>query len=217
MGSYKFTILLPFFIVFIVLNSKPGNSQLPGLFPDPCNLVNCVQGKCNSNDTFIPVCDCNPGWKNLQIANITFPLCIVPNCTMNFDCGGTSLPAPTLPPQNTTATCLWCGDGTCVKDGDANVCQCSQGSANLLNKKDLPCFKECSFGADCINLGFDFGSPPPPSWTENGTSPTPPSSTTFGLNKTGQGSGSAHDAPSSSGARQTLTMLVVVGTFLSWF
>ncbi|KAI3852363.1 hypothetical protein MKX03_018843 [Papaver bracteatum] len=214
MGGYKFTILLPFFIVFIVLNSKLGNSQLP--LPDPsaglCDAVNCVHGKCNSIDTFIPVCDCNPGWKNLQIVNITFPLCIIPNCTIDFDCGGTSLPPPAL----FLTACLWCGDGTCVKDGDANVCQCSQGSANLLNKKDLPCFKECSFGADCINLGFDFGSPPA-SWTENGTSPPPPSSTSFGLNKTGQGSGSAHDAPSSSGARQTLTMLVVVGTFLSWF
>ncbi|XP_026407280.1 slit homolog 1 protein-like isoform X2 [Papaver somniferum] len=196
MGSYKFTILLPFFIVFIVLNSRLGNSQLPpGLFPDPCNHVNCVQGKCRSNDTIIPVCHCNPGWKNLQIANITIPLCIIPDCTFDLDCGGTSLP----PPSPSLSACLWCGYGTCVKDGDANVCKCDQGSANLFNKKDMPCFKECSLGADCINLGFDFGSPPAPG-TENG-----------------QGSGSAQDAPSSSGARQTLTMLVVVGTFLSWF
>ncbi|XP_026407281.1 uncharacterized protein LOC113302565 isoform X3 [Papaver somniferum] len=167
MGSYKFTILLPFFIVFIVLNSRLGNSQLPpGLFPG----------------------------------------------TFDLDCGGTSLP----PPSPSLSACLWCGYGTCVKDGDANVCKCDQGSANLFNKKDMPCFKECSLGADCINLGFDFGSPPAPG-TENGTSPPPPSSTSFGLNKTGQGSGSAQDAPSSSGARQTLTMLVVVGTFLSWF
>ncbi|KAI3902010.1 hypothetical protein MKW98_013684 [Papaver atlanticum] len=202
MGGYKFTILLPFLIVFIVLNSKLGNSQLPDPSADPvCKGVDCVQGKCKPSDRLVPPfdCDCNPGWKKPQFGVFTWPICMVPNCTMNFDCGGTSLPTPPLP-QNTTATCLWCGDGTCVKDGDANVCQCSQGSANLLNKKDLPCFKECSFGADCINLGFDFGSPPPPSWTENG-----------------QGSGSAPDAPSSSGARQTLTMLVVVGTFLSWF
>ncbi|XP_026397855.1 uncharacterized protein LOC113293431 isoform X2 [Papaver somniferum] len=202
MGGYQFTILLPFFIVFIVLNSKLGNSQLPDPSADGvCKGVDCVQGKCKpSNRLLLPFdCDCNPGWKKLQFGDLTWPICMVPNCTMNFDCGGIPVPTPTLPPQNTTATCLWCGDGTCVKDGDADVCQCSQGSANLLNKKDLPCFKECSFGADCINLGFDFGSPPAPG-TENG-----------------QGSGSAHDAPSSTGARQTLTTLVVVGAFLSWF
>ncbi|KAI3982741.1 hypothetical protein MKX01_010224 [Papaver californicum] len=187
MGNYKFTILLPFFIVFILLSSKLGNSQSPDLFPDlACKLVNIVQGKCKpSNDTHAVLhdCECNPGWKKLQIGDVALPLCIVPDCTIDFDCGGTS-PPPLPPPENNTATCLWCGDGTCVKDGDANVCKCSQGSANLFNKKDMPCFKECYFGADCNNLGFGFGSPPPP-WTENGTSPPPLTSTTFGLNKTG--------------------------------
>ncbi|KAI3996201.1 hypothetical protein MKX01_022695, partial [Papaver californicum] len=160
MGNYKFTILLPF---FIVLSSKLGNSQSADLFPDVCSLVNCVQGKCKpSNVTFLPDCDCNPGWKKLQIGDISFPLCIVPDSTS---------PAPPPPPENNTATCLWCGDGTCVKDGDANICKCNQGSANRY------------FGADCNNLGFGSGSPPPP-WTQNGMSPPPPSSTTFGLNKT---------------------------------
>ncbi|KAF3450809.1 hypothetical protein FNV43_RR06898 [Rhamnella rubrinervis] len=42
------------------------------------------------------------------------------------------------------------------------TCQCFEGSENLMNLKGLPCFKQCSLGADCNGLLLVPTSPPPP-------------------------------------------------------
>lgn len=47
-----------------------------------CSLVNCGQGTCKaSNTTSIGIeCECDPGWKKIEIGPLIFPSCILPNC-----------------------------------------------------------------------------------------------------------------------------------------
>ncbi|KAL6334290.1 hypothetical protein AAG906_014690 [Vitis piasezkii] len=118
-------------------------------------------------------CECNPGWKKIRIGALTFPSCIVPNCTLDLQCGkGVSSPPPNptpaslLPPSfNLLDPCayVWCGEGRCLANGSSrHTCQCNEGSANLLNKTSLACLKQCNFGAGCTGLGFGQHSPPSP-------------------------------------------------------
>lgn len=67
-------------------------SGLCGMADLVCSVVNCGQGKCKlSNDSshsiVVPYvgrvgfdCDCNPGWKEIQIGPLTYPSCLIPNC-----------------------------------------------------------------------------------------------------------------------------------------
>ncbi|KAE8682871.1 Detected protein of unknown function [Hibiscus syriacus] len=81
--------------------------------------------------------------------------------TLSSDCGPGSPSPPTLPrPEfNLTDPCsyTWCGDGSCKTNGNSYECDCNADSDNFLNATALPCFKECSLGADCHHLG----TPPP--------------------------------------------------------
>ncbi|XVE52138.1 hypothetical protein DITRI_Ditri02bG0098300 [Diplodiscus trichospermus] len=129
-------------------------------------------------------CQCNPGWRKIQIGPLTFPSCLIPNCTVDFHCGGESPPAPPPPaslppPANQTSHCdlVWCGDGKCASNGTGHVCHCNQGSENLFNSSGLACFKPCYFGADCqgLGLGLPLGRPQPPP-------PPPPSSSSSHAN-----------------------------------
>ncbi|MBA0691075.1 hypothetical protein Goari_008723 [Gossypium aridum] len=149
-------------------------NPLQGVF---CSVIDCGQGTCQaSNNSLLGFdCLCKPGWKKIQIGPVTFPSCLVPNCTVDFDCGKGSPPPPSLPPPpNQTNNCdlVWCGDGECVSNGTGYICQCHQGSENLFNSSGLACFKPCYFGADCQDLGLNFpsGNPPPPPPSSN--SPT---------------------------------------------
>lgn len=47
-----------------------------------CSVVNCGQGTCVSSNTSVLGfdCECNPGWKNLEIGSFRFPSCFLPNC-----------------------------------------------------------------------------------------------------------------------------------------
>ncbi|KAJ7962927.1 neurogenic locus notch-like protein 3-like [Quillaja saponaria] len=167
-----------------------------------CAFINCGQGKCvASNTTGIGFdCDCQSGWKKMQIGPLTFPSCVVPNCTIDFQCNGSPPPpppptppaaAPPPPPFTLANPCTftWCGDGTCVTNGTGYNCQCNEGSANLMNLSGLACFKKCYFGADC-----NVASPP------SGNS----------------GSQGAREVPNCSRNLHILTMTIVVAFFITW-
>ncbi|XP_021298771.1 uncharacterized protein LOC110427540 [Herrania umbratica] len=140
-----------------------------------CLFRKCGQGTCKaSNNSLLGFdCECLPGWRKIQIGPFTFPSCLIPNCTVDFECGNGSPSRPPPPaslprPANLTTHCdlVWCGDGKCVTNGTGHICQCNQGSQNLLNSFGLACFKPCYFGADCQGLGLDLPlgltQPPPP-------------------------------------------------------
>ncbi|GAB2293584.1 hypothetical protein Dimus_027793 [Dionaea muscipula] len=147
-----------------------------------CNLINCGEGKCvESNTSFFGVdCQCNPGWNKLQFGPLIFPACVIPNCTVNFDCGSGSPSPAVAPPPSAVAgfnlfdicSYMWCGDGSCRKNGSSGgySCECNAGSANLMNSSSLPCFKPCYLGANCVGLNISVESPP----TSSPPPPPPP-------------------------------------------
>ncbi|KAJ8637698.1 hypothetical protein MRB53_011965 [Persea americana] len=180
-----------------------------------CESVNCGQGQCKAeNGTLFPSfeCECLPGWKKVEIGPITLPPCVLPNCTINFDCGSVS-PSPSPPPAPLLPSAIsfldpcsytLCGDGSCVRtDGLGYICKCNEGSANLLNMSGLACVKPCSLGADCYNLNIrPFGpQEPPPSLSDA------PNSRKDGWPKV---DGSfARDQP-------VPTILLLLATFIPW-
>ncbi|XP_043818114.1 uncharacterized protein LOC110626840 isoform X2 [Manihot esculenta] len=119
-----------------------------------CSSVFCGQGTCNNIDTLPGFeCNCYDGWNKIQIGPLTFPSCLIPNCTVDLQCGNGSPPPPPPPSlplfphlPNLTDPCflIWCADGSCLSSGTGHTCQCNEGSANLLNNSELPCFQECS-------------------------------------------------------------------------
>ncbi|KAK1575713.1 hypothetical protein Q3G72_007751 [Acer saccharum] len=122
-------------------------------------IVDCGEGRCvNSNNASLLGfdCVCNPGWKKIQIGNLPFSACLIPNCTINFDCSDVSTPPPlptSLPPPS-PCNVAWCGDGTCADNGTGHTCQCFPGSSNLLDNSSLPCLQQCSLGEDCKELAL---------------------------------------------------------------
>ncbi|KAK8597842.1 hypothetical protein V6N13_095238 [Hibiscus sabdariffa] len=64
-----------------------------------CDIVNCGKGTCQetTSSLFGFDCDCNSGWTKFQLGSLTFPPCVVPNCTLSSDCGTGSPSPPTLP------------------------------------------------------------------------------------------------------------------------
>ncbi|KAG9459377.1 hypothetical protein H6P81_003885 [Aristolochia fimbriata] len=131
-----------------------------------CKIVNCGIGNCTEGSGLIPFdCVCEQGWKQVEIGPIVLPPCILPNCTLDFNCGNSSpFPPPAPPIFNLTDPCSYtlCGEGTCVTDGRGYRCDCFKGSANLENRTNLPCFKQCAFGGDCSALGFGLAPLPSP-------------------------------------------------------
>ncbi|XP_062023306.1 uncharacterized protein LOC133739535 [Rosa rugosa] len=131
--------------------------------------VNCAQGKCKySNDSSHSIdvpglgrvgfdCDCNPGWKKIQIGPFTYPSCLIPDCTVNVGCDLSPPQPPPFPPPLVIPQCalVWCGDGTCIANGTSGyICQCNEGTLNMLDNPQLACLKTCAFGGDCKKLGF---------------------------------------------------------------
>ncbi|KAK6913979.1 hypothetical protein RJ641_021300 [Dillenia turbinata] len=155
---------------------------LSPIVDDVCKEIYCGKGNCKaeSNATFFFVCECDAGWKQTLDSdlnsNLRFLPCVIPNCTLDYTCQNTnsSYPAQTEEkPTNTSVfdPCYWtyCGGGTCNRTSRfALRCECSEGYANLLNTSYFPCFRDCSFGVDCKNLGF--------SVSNNSISSTPTSS-----------------------------------------
>ncbi|KAK9078289.1 hypothetical protein SSX86_002346 [Deinandra increscens subsp. villosa] len=136
-----------------------------------CRNLGCAEGKCvaddNNNSNVSYHCECNRGWKKMMVAPMPYPSCIVPNCTLNFACGGRTPPPPPPPPPpqqpfNNTNVCnfVWCGEGDCVAKGKTHDCQCHDDASNLNNNSTFICVKQCSFGADCKQLGINTAKPP---------------------------------------------------------
>ncbi|XP_065867189.1 uncharacterized protein [Euphorbia lathyris] len=166
------SISLTLFSLLCVFTCYPTvTSQDEGI----CDLIYCGEGSCKLTSSFpFFECDCFPGWNKIQIGPLPFAACLLPNCTLNQQCGNGSLPPPPPsvplppPPINLTDPCniVWCAEGSCIPNGTiGHICECNEGAANLINNTDLPCFQSCFLGADCTNLGL---LPPPP--------PSPPNS-----------------------------------------
>ncbi|CAL4980430.1 unnamed protein product [Urochloa decumbens] len=140
-----------------------------------CGKVKCGMGTCAESGDYVFgfACQCKQGWSRYHLGSMQFPYlpCVVPNCTINSNCGdGPSppppapLPAPPagLPPLTNFSIfdpCLmqYCGDGgACEKASDfTHRCRCRDGYANLLNDTSYPCYQQCSLGSDCKGLGID--------------------------------------------------------------
>ncbi|OMO66853.1 hypothetical protein COLO4_30316 [Corchorus olitorius] len=152
--SFLFLILLCVSTSTVTATSSSSHVSVNLLNPFEdivCSFIQCGQGSCKaSNKSLLGFdCECNPGWKKIQIGPFTFPACLIPNyCDL-----------------------VWCGDGKCVSNGTGHICQCDQGSENLFGSSELACFKPCYLGADCEGLGLNLplGHPQPPP-------PPPPSS-----------------------------------------
>eukprot|EP00261_Vitis_vinifera_P023149 XP_010654920.2 PREDICTED: uncharacterized protein LOC104880305 [Vitis vinifera] len=177
-SMYHHLLLLLLLVSFLISSVKATSAVqlMDNSTQDPmCEFVDCGEGRCIASNGVLGFdCECNPGWKKIRIGALTFPSCIVPNCTLDLQCGkGVSSPPPNptpaslLPPSfNLLDPCsyVWCGEGRCVANGSSgHTCQCNEGSANLLNKTSLACLKQCNFGAGCTGLGFGQHSPPSPS------------------------------------------------------
>nr|CAB3504677.1 unnamed protein product [Digitaria exilis] len=143
--------------------------------------------------------------------NLRFLPCVIPNCkqettvpshsssasrtarlqfsSIDSTCSnGSSAPAPTpLPsPKNFSldpCELAYCGSGGTCRNGSglSYHCDCKEGYSNLLNMTTMPCFQNCSIGADCSRIGLPISnssdkSPAPPgseSISNNGNAATP--------------------------------------------
>ncbi|XP_038718247.1 uncharacterized protein LOC120011249 [Tripterygium wilfordii] len=163
-----------------------------------CATFNCGQGTCKASESKIEgfYCECYPGWRSVQVGPFSWPACVLPNCSLDFKCGSLApipspfpspSPAPTpasafpLPISDLFSPCgiMWCGDGKCLANGTGHSCQCYKGADNLFSLPELPCFRPCYLGSDCIGIGFDEPpkSPvlhPPPSPYNLPLQPPPP-------------------------------------------
>uniref|UniRef100_A0A0E0K929 EGF-like domain-containing protein n=1 Tax=Oryza punctata TaxID=4537 RepID=A0A0E0K929_ORYPU len=145
-----------------------------------CKTVACGKGNCTAASGFPGYrCECEPGWKQMHVGDqSSFLPCVIPNCSIDRACSNTIAPAPApLPsPKNfslTTDPCqlAYCGSGGTCKNGTglSYHCECSEGFSNLLNITTMPCFQNCSIGADCASIGLSPSS-------NSSSSPAPPGS-----------------------------------------
>ncbi|KAL8252401.1 hypothetical protein R6Q59_036094 [Mikania micrantha] len=135
---------------------------------DACKDKDCGQGKCVADQPVPELlfhCECDVGWKTIMVGPMPFGSCIIPNCTIDFSCGGKYPPTPPLPPINFTSPCnlVWCGDGDCVVNGTDHYCQCHERAANLFHNPKFICMQQCYLDGDCDHLRLFPSSPPPPS------------------------------------------------------
>ncbi|XP_030968228.1 neurogenic locus notch homolog protein 3-like isoform X1 [Quercus lobata] len=232
--NYKIFTLISLhflFFTFFSFNQAANSSELLDLPPPlkgiACAVIDCVQGTCKDSSSFLGFeCECYPGWKAIQIGSLTFPACVIPNCSVNFQCGiGSPIPSPPVAPvsllANDACAFVWCGDGTCVTNGTGYKCQCNDGSTNLMDKPTLACFKECYLGGDCRNLqlGSIQSSPPtlgPSGSSRNGMSPQPTPPSTSSSSRNGISNGGIGEVPNCSRSYYALTAIMLAAIFLTW-
>ncbi|CAN6290590.1 unnamed protein product [Urochloa humidicola] len=145
-----------------------------------CSTVACGKGNCTvAPGTLGYRCECDPGWTQLHVGDsLRFLPCVIPNCSIDSSCSsGSPAPAPTpLPaPKNFSldpCELAYCGTGGTCRNGSglSYHCECKEGYSNLLNMTTMPCFQNCSIGADCSRIGIL------PFSNSSSNSPTPPSS-----------------------------------------
>ncbi|XP_020192635.1 uncharacterized protein [Aegilops tauschii subsp. strangulata] len=112
-----------------------------------CKAVACGKGNCTVT-TGLPGyrCDCEPGWKQMHVGDsLRFLPCVIPN----------------------SCDLAYCGSGGTCKNatGLSYHCECKEGFSNVLNMTTMPCFQDCSYGADCAAIGIV------PSTNSNSTAP----------------------------------------------
>ncbi|KDO74474.1 uncharacterized protein LOC102621524 [Citrus sinensis] len=173
--------VIAFLAIFFVLQplTAPSNFLSPlspllaPAFENVCDKVTCGKGKCKAsqNSTFFYECECDLGWKQNTMAvdqNLKFLPCIAPDCTLNQDCAPSPSPAQEKAAKKNESIfdlCRWidCGGGSCKNTSMFSYsCQCAVDHYNLLNTSTFPCYKECSIGMDCKNMGISVPLPPPP-------------------------------------------------------
>ncbi|KAF0912937.1 hypothetical protein E2562_019505 [Oryza meyeriana var. granulata] len=150
-----------------------------------CKTVACGKGNCTATSEFPGYrCECDPGWTQMHVGDeLRFLPCVVPNCSIDRACSNITapVPAPSPSPKNfslSTDPCelAYCGSGGTCKNGTglSYHCECHEGFSNLLNITTMPCFQNCSIGADCASIGLL------PS--NNSQSPAPPGSASISNN-----------------------------------
>ncbi|KAI9195261.1 hypothetical protein LWI28_013335 [Acer negundo] len=170
MASVNLITSLAAILLFIHPMTATSNFLSPLLSPvidDVCKKVECGKGKCkvSMNSSFLYECECDPGWNQTLSKHddggfVKLLPCIVPNCTLDTTC--TAAPPPVQdkavkPNVSIFDPCYWtdCGGGSCNKTSPfAYSCECAEGYFNLFNVSAFSCFKECSIGMDCKNLGI---------------------------------------------------------------
>ncbi|XP_038984842.1 neurogenic locus notch homolog protein 3-like [Phoenix dactylifera] len=186
MGCVKVALVLVALqaTTFLLPQRAAAGDFLSPILNATCANVDCGKGTCNASvDQGLGfVCECNPGWSQFHVGDsFRFSPCVIPNCSINYSCSNHSeTPAPSPPtPSNSSMLdpCFWsyCGGGTCVKTSSFDHrCECQEGFSNLLNETRLPCYRDCSLGADCANLGITLSNATtpssPPSLSDNGSS-----------------------------------------------
>ncbi|XP_030543460.1 uncharacterized protein LOC115750325 [Rhodamnia argentea] len=147
---------------------SPLTPFLSPLLDERCKEVACGRGKCkpllNDSAIFLYECECDPGWRKSPLRGtdpLKFLPCTLPNCTIDPSCERASSPAQEKASGDRHPSilnpCMWvdCGGGSCNQTSQYSyTCVCEESYSNLLNAQSLPCFKECSFGMDCLNLGI---------------------------------------------------------------
>ncbi|XP_014513219.1 protein lin-12 [Vigna radiata var. radiata] len=177
-----FASLIPL-LAFLLLHLLPSTSNLLSPIVDEvCKGVECGKGTCKAsqNSTFFFECDCQPGWKqplsNDDDSAFKFLPCIVPNCTLDYACAKAPAPVQEKAAKSNESSfhaCRWidCGGGSCNNTSMFSYnCECDAGYYNLLNVTAFPCFKECSLGMGCSELGISVtnsSSSAPPALNDN--------------------------------------------------
>ncbi|XP_050215902.1 uncharacterized protein LOC126667002 [Mercurialis annua] len=179
--AYMISYMSCFIATVLLLQPMTATSDflaplLSPLFDDVCKKVECGRGTCKAsqNVSFFYECECDSGWKQTRSDHddaLKFLPCIIPNCTMDFSCSAAPSPVQDKSSKSNGSVfdpCFWtdCGGGSCNKTSPFTyACECAVGYNNLLNVSAFPCFKECSIGMDCANLGISLsngsGSSPP--------------------------------------------------------
>ncbi|WJX48851.1 hypothetical protein P8452_35359 [Trifolium repens] len=217
MGMFKWRsfILVSFYFLYLItcynvsatstqIMSNTKQDDIVDDLINICSIVYCGKGTCHQQPgLFNFSCDCDSGWKKLKVGSFEFPTCVLPNCTLNLECGNGILPTLPTQPPNQPDPCLFnlCGDGTCVKNGIDFKCQCNEGAANVGNDPKMFCLKKCGIGGDCN--GLDFGFTP-----EAAASPPPPATP-----NSGNGSGEMLNCTKKL---YMLTMMILAITFQNW-
>ncbi|XP_022138365.1 protein jagged-1 [Momordica charantia] len=164
---------------------------LSPIFENVCKEVECGKGTCKAsgNGTFSFECDCDPGWKKTLLDDddddhAKFLPCIIPKCNLTHSCSSAPPPGVQKKPRTKDSIfdpCSWvdCGGGSCNKTSPLIYkCTCLEGYYNLLNITAFPCYKDCSIGMDCKELGIP---------VTNGPDSTTPSSATIDNNNAAGG------------------------------
>ncbi|KAH9314435.1 hypothetical protein KI387_023062, partial [Taxus chinensis] len=134
---------------------------------DPCKSVNCGNGTCvTTKEAPFVKCDCKEGWKQPDLyVDLPFQPCVVPNCTIDYTCTGSSRLSPAAAPSsalpklnNPLNPCSYnvCGAGICTLKSNSTIeyqCECFSGYGNIMNLTWGFCSRECELQKDCSRIG----------------------------------------------------------------